>query len=197
MNKELVNAICRQSRPLIRAKRDVAVRSLATIIPAKNLDAVMVEAMACAHWIRADLELLLRAAFWLTLSGNELRARIVLDQKDLMQKFQKRLGLSDGEIESLLERSDDLLMSLPPINKQIENNAQILEHDVWHKARLAKLYGHFHGLLSKLSHPDPFFLFFPEMLSSQIPEFLLPDFLLCANELDKEWLELEEETKAA
>lgn len=157
----------------------------------------MVEAMACAQWIRADLELLLRAAFWLTLSGDELRARIVLDQKDLMLKFQKRLGLSGGEIESLLKRSHDLLKSLPPIKKQIENNAQILEQGVWHKARLAKVYGHFHGLLSKLSHPDPFFLFFPETLSSQIPEFLLPHFLLCASEIDGEWLELEEETKAA
>jgi len=124
----------------------------------KNLDKVMVGAMGCAQWIRADLELLLRAAFWLTLSEGALRARIVLDQKDLMQKFQKRLGLSDGEIESLLKRSDDLLKSLPPVKKQIENNAQILEHDIWHQPKLAKLYGHFHGSLSKLSHPDPFYL---------------------------------------
>ena len=196
-NEELVNAICSQSRPLIKSKRDVALRSLANDIHAKNLGEVMVEAMGCAQWIRADLELLLRAAFWLTLSVDELRNRIVLDQKDLMQKFQKRLGLRDGEIESLLTRHDELLKSLPSINKRVENNAQILEHAVWHKAKLAKLYGHFHGRLSKLSHPDPFFLFFPEALGNQIPEFLLPDFSLCASELDKEWRELEEETKAS
>jgi len=105
------------------------------------------------------LELLLRAAFWLTLSVDELRNRIVLDQKDLMQKFQKRLGLRDDEIESLLARHDELLKSLPSINKRVENNAQILEHDVWHKAKLAKLYGHFHGRLQSCRTQIRFFSF--------------------------------------
>lgn len=173
----------------------MAVQSLTSAVNEKTLDEIMIEVMNCAQWIRVDLELLLRTAFWLTLSADELRARVAADQRDLIQKFKNRLSLSDNEIEALLKRSDDLLEELPATNKQVENNAQILARDIWHRDKLAKLYGHFHALLSKLAHPDPFFLFFPQMLSDQIPEFLLPDLSLCADELDSEWRELQRATK--
>src|SRR5689334_24325574 len=109
MNTKLVNAICMESRPLVKQKRDMALQSLTSAVNQKNLDETMVEVMNCAQWIRVDLELLLRAAFWLTLPEDKLRARIVLDQRDLMQQFKNRLKLSDSEIENLLKRADDLL----------------------------------------------------------------------------------------
>lgn len=58
-----------------------------------------------------------------------------------------------------------------------------------------KLYGHFHSLLSKLSHPDLFFIFSAQTLSNQIREFVTSDYRLCAEELDKEWKGLETESR--
>lgn len=95
----------------------------------------MIEVMNCAQWIRVDLELLIRAAFWRRLTREELYARINVDQNDLLKNLKKRLDLKDDEIDDLLNRSEDIQKALPSVNNKFENNSQILKQVIWHQMK--------------------------------------------------------------
>ncbi len=53
-------------------KRDSVLNSLSAAVKEKKTDAINIELMDSAQWIRADMELLFRAVFWANLADDEV-----------------------------------------------------------------------------------------------------------------------------
>ncbi len=148
--------------------------------------------MNWAFWLRADLELLIRAAYWQNLSETDITARILYDSKDLYEVTCKKMEIKIdnekvkklfGELQEIEKKS-----KITPIKP--EKNDDIIEKLSYRKDELKDLFG-FYKALSKFSHPDPVFLFFPEEKSNQIRINLMNIFSRCRDLLDKEWILLE------
>ncbi|MCX5818362.1 MAG: hypothetical protein NT047_00370 [Deltaproteobacteria bacterium] len=195
MDANLIDYINRYLRTYIKTKRDGVLNSLSVALKEEKSDQIKIELMASALWIRVDMELLFRAVFWADLEEDQLRARIQSDQKDILQKIKDRLELKDAKkIDGLLTEVTNRQKSLPTVNKQIENNAEILKKDIWHKEILRTLYGAFYGRLSKLAHPDPYFTFWDENLIVTEGDEIIRMLSSCAKEIDREWCDLKKES---
>lgn len=194
MNADLIDYINRYLRIYIKTKRDSVLNSLSAAVKDKKTDGINVELMDSAQWIRADMELLFRAVFWADLTDDQLRARIQSDQRGIPQKIKSRLNLKDDKkIDGLLTELKNKQKSLPIVNKKIENNAQILEKITWHQEKLMVLYGAFYVILTKLAHPDPYFLFTVDVSIAKEGSEIIRMLSLCAKEIDREWCDLQKE----
>lgn len=195
MNADLIDYINRNLRTYIKTKRDSVLNSLRAAVKDKKTDGINVELMDSAQWIRADMELLFRAVFWADLANDQLRARIQSDQMGMPQKIKSRLNLKDDKkIDALLTELKNKQKGLPIVNKQIENNAQILEKIIWHQEKLKALYGAFYVLLTKLAHPDPYFSFIVDVSIAKEGDEIIQTLSLCAKEIDREWCDLKKES---
>ena len=194
-NLRLIEEINRNVRVYIKARRDNAIVSLKAAINVNETDGINIALMNSAYWIRVDLELLLRTVFWANCSDDELRARIVFDQKEIPQIIKKRLDLNDDEkVDSLITLLENRQNKLPPI-KSIESNTEILKDIIWHRDRLKELYDTFYIRLTKLTHPDPYFTFMDATFIQNEGENFIQPFDICAGEIDREWNDLEKKSK--
>jgi hypothetical protein len=193
-NFRLIEEINQNVRIYIKTRRDNAIDSLRAAMNANEIDGINIALMNSAYWIRVDLELLLRTVFWANRTDDELRARVVFDQKEIPQKIRKRLDLKDDEkVDSFITLLENRQNKLPQI-KSIESNTEILKDIIWHKDRLKKLYDTFYIRLTKLTHPDPYFTFMDaNFLKSEGENFTQP-FNICAGEIDREWCDLEKKS---
>ena len=192
MNQDLIKDINRNIRVYIKMRRNRALKSLSGAIIKKNLDGIKVLIMDSAHLVRIDLELLFRVVFSANLSEAELSERILLEQKDMLKKDTKRLNLDTNLVDTFSTefKNKESNLSCQRID-QIEKNTDILGKIFWHKSNLNGLYNTFYARLSKCSHPDPFIIFLPDECFKIIKDEIFPTLSLCAQEIDKEWDNLE------
>jgi hypothetical protein len=122
-----------------------------------------------------------------------MEGRKAADQNDMLQTFKKRTAAQSERLDNVVNQAQTVQANFPYANKKVENNAEILMNEIWHKNELKELYAHFHSILSKFAHPDPYFVFFPERLFYQVREFIVPMFSACAAEIDNQWRALEKE----
>lgn len=176
-------------------RRNTALESLSVAMIKKNLDGIKVIIMDSAHWVRIDLELLFRTVFWANLTEAELSERILVEHKDMLRKDAKRLNLDTNLVGAFLTELKNKRSNLScQAIDQIEKNTDILGKIIWHKDNLNDLYNTFYARLSKCSHPDPFIIFLPDEHFNIIKDEIFPTLCLCAQEIDKEWCDLEKES---
>ena len=150
----------------------------------ENFNHLMFSTMNLAFWLRADLELLIRTAYWQNLSKNDFGARFIADQVNFYEITLNRMGIDEVKTNAFLDDFTKIAQ-----NKQIapikpESNETIIDKLVYRKNELKKLFGCFHKALSKVAHPDPFFICFPEQYRNQIEANLMNIFKLCKFQLD-------------
>ncbi len=187
--------IVQQDRKILKEHQSNAFQLLKGKLESSNLDQVMFALMNYSFWLRVDLELLLRAAYWKDLSTEELGQRIVYDQDDLLKVTFHRLG-ADKKIAK--EAAGAISQSENNQNVQaiaVESNQQIIEKLIYRRVELKSIWGKYYKFLSKLSHPDPFFVFFPSELRSQIDSDMINILQRCSSDLEVEWKILELDLK--
>lgn len=156
-----------------------------------NFNHLMFSTMNLAFWLRTDLELLLRVAYWQDLSENDFGARFIADQVNFYKTTLNRMEIDEIKSAHILDNFTKMTKNknITPIKP--ESNETIIENLVYRKDELGKLFGCFHKALSKVAHPDPFFMCFPEQYRNQIETNLMNIFKLCKVQLDQEWKLLE------
>ena len=157
----------------------------------ENFNHLMFSTMNLAFWLRADLELLLRVAYRQDLSENDFGARFIADQVNFYKTTLNRMEIDKTKSAALLDDFAKMAQNknITPIKP--ESNETIIENLGYRKDELGKLFGCFHKALSKVAHPDPFFMCFPEQYRNQIETNLMDIFKLCKVQLDEEWKLLE------
>lgn len=153
----------------------------------ENFNHLMFSTMNLAFWLRTDLELLLRVAYWQDLSENDFGARFIADQINFYKTTLNRMEIDETKTASFLDDFTKIAQNknIAPIKP--ESNEMIVDKLVYRKDELEKLFGCFHKALSKVAHPDPFFMCFPEQYRNQIETNLMNIFKLCKIQLDEEW----------
>lgn len=147
---------------------------------------IMFDLMQCCLWLRIDLELLLRAAYWQNLTKHELGARVIGDQNFLEQTL-KRLCAEEIEINKAKALNQQVMDQNNTTSTTPENNSDIIKNLAYRKKELNDAWASYHKILSKFAHPDPYFCFFPEKYIYQIEKNLINILSTCLNTLNFEW----------
>lgn len=155
-----------------------------------NFDDLMFAIMGWSFWIRVGMELLLRTAYWQNLSRKDLGARFLSDQQNLFITTLKRLELPKKMIEQSMKEFDNISVARNVCAIRPEGNEEILKKITYRKKELNKLYNAFYKILSKLSHPDPYFICFPDKYRLRIETNLTNILKKCETELESEWKHL-------
>lgn len=179
--------ISTENRSLLLGFQNSALEQVQSAQQKKTFEYLMFSAMNLAFWLRADLELLLRVAYWQDLSKEELGARFFADQVNFYETTLKRMGIDKTKIVGFLDDLTKIAKNKKTISIKPEDNETIIKKLSYRKNELRKLFGCFHKALSKVAHPDPFFMCFPEKYRDQIEINLINIFKKCKVRLDKEW----------
>lgn len=193
MQKKMMLEIVLTHRKILLRHREYALDQVQQAIQKLPFDDLMFAIMAYAFWLRADLELLLRVAFWQNLSEKQMGSRILYDQQDLVKVTLNRIGISAAQTSNFIKEFKKIAdyQDIKPVAP--EKNTVIITKLTYRKEHLKKLHDLFYKLLTKYCHPDPLFMYFP--FPEQVKTNLMKMFTKCARELDNEWHMLETHLK--